>query len=146
MCIYIYIHIHTSICVCTYVYIYICICIYIYIYICIFIHTHIYIYTYIYIHMCIYIYIYIYIYIHIGILSPRARQVCNLPVRCAKFVTRKQWIVTASDDMHIRMFNYNTLEKVHEMEAPGRPLAVHFPIDQHGLLFDFTVSLFSKLN
>ena len=23
-----------------------------------------------------------------------------MPVRCAKFVTRKQWIATASDDMH----------------------------------------------
>eukprot|EP00927_Polykrikos_kofoidii_P056085 TRINITY_DN5026_c0_g1_i1.p1 TRINITY_DN5026_c0_g1~~TRINITY_DN5026_c0_g1_i1.p1 ORF type:complete len:911 (+),score=145.22 TRINITY_DN5026_c0_g1_i1:55-2733(+) len=44
-------------------------------------------------------------------------EVCNLPVRCAKFVVRKQWIVTCSDDMHIRVFNYNTLEKVHEVEA-----------------------------
>jgi hypothetical protein len=75
-------------------------------------------------------------------------------VRCAKFVTRKQWIATASDDMHahglleqmglsiqilhfksstlqkvglhksinfytqIRVFNYNSLEKAHEFEAP----------------------------
>ena len=30
-----------------------------------------------------------------------AAEVCNLPVRCAKFVTRKQWIATASDDMHV---------------------------------------------
>eukprot|EP00913_Durusdinium_trenchii_P032508 g30434.t1 len=44
-------------------------------------------------------------------------EVCNLPVRCAKFVTRKQWIATASDDMHIRVFNYNSLEKAHEFEA-----------------------------
>mmetsp|Transcript_59500 Transcript_59500/g.128708 ORF Transcript_59500/g.128708 Transcript_59500/m.128708 type:complete len:930 (+) Transcript_59500:59-2848(+) len=55
-------------------------------------------------------------------------EVCNLPVRCAKFVTRKQWIATASDDMQIRMFNYNTLEKVHELEAHTdyiRFIAVH---------------------
>mmetsp|Transcript_57105 Transcript_57105/g.104928 ORF Transcript_57105/g.104928 Transcript_57105/m.104928 type:complete len:942 (-) Transcript_57105:86-2911(-) len=45
-------------------------------------------------------------------------EVCpNLPVRCAKFITRKQWIITASDDMHLRVFNYNTLEKQHEVEA-----------------------------
>jgi coatomer subunit beta' len=55
-------------------------------------------------------------------------EVCNLPVRCAKFVTRKQWIITASDDMHVRVFNYNTLEKVHEIEAHTdyiRYLSVH---------------------
>jgi len=44
-------------------------------------------------------------------------EVCNLPVRCAKFVMRKQWIVTASDDMSIRVLNHNTLEKLQKMEA-----------------------------
>lgn len=39
-------------------------------------------------------------------------EVCNLPVRCARFIVRKQWFVTASDDMHIRTYNYNTMEKV----------------------------------
>mmetsp|Transcript_16919 Transcript_16919/g.39072 ORF Transcript_16919/g.39072 Transcript_16919/m.39072 type:complete len:1001 (-) Transcript_16919:47-3049(-) len=43
--------------------------------------------------------------------------ICDLPVRSAKFVARKQWFVTASDDMHIRVFNYNTMEKVKEFEA-----------------------------
>eukprot|EP00435_Cladocopium_sp_Y103_P033368 s2162_g8.t1 len=55
-------------------------------------------------------------------------EVCNLPVRCAKFVTRKQWIATASDDMHIRVFNYNSLEKAHEFEAHTdyiRYIAIH---------------------
>jgi coatomer subunit beta' len=55
-------------------------------------------------------------------------EVCQLPVRCAKFVVRKQWIITASDDMHVRVFNYNTLEKVHEIEAHMdymRCLAIH---------------------
>ena len=46
---------------------------------------------------------------------------------------RKQWIVTGSDDMHMRIYNYNTMEKVKEWEAhtdyiryievhPSRPL------------------------
>lgn len=55
-------------------------------------------------------------------------EVCQLPVRCAKFVTRKQWIVTASDDMNVRVWNYNSLEKVHEFEAHTdyiRYIAVH---------------------
>lgn len=39
-------------------------------------------------------------------------EVCQLPVRCARFIVRKQWFITASDDMHIRVFNYNTMEKV----------------------------------
>jgi coatomer subunit beta' len=39
-------------------------------------------------------------------------EVCSLPVRCAKFIVRKQWFVTASDDMHMRVYNYNTMEKV----------------------------------
>ena len=45
-------------------------------------------------------------------------EVCNnLPVRCARFVARKQWIVTASDEMQIGVFNYNSLEKLHAIEA-----------------------------
>lgn len=39
------------------------------------------------------------------------------PVRAAKFVVRKSWVVTGSDDMQVRVFNYNTLEKVHTFEA-----------------------------
>lgn len=44
-------------------------------------------------------------------------QVCDLPVRTAKFVARKNWVVTGSDDMMLRVFNYNTLERVHMFEA-----------------------------
>ncbi|XP_066253484.1 coatomer subunit beta' [Euwallacea similis] len=44
-------------------------------------------------------------------------EVCDLPVRAAKFVPRKNWIVTGSDDMQLRVFNYNTLERVHKFEA-----------------------------
>ncbi len=44
-------------------------------------------------------------------------QVCDLPVRATRFVPRKNWIVTGSDDMNIRVFNYNTLERLHMFEA-----------------------------
>ncbi|KAL3108388.1 hypothetical protein niasHT_015310 [Heterodera trifolii] len=55
-------------------------------------------------------------------------EVCDLPVRAAKFIVRKNWIATGSDDMQLRIFNYNTLERVHQMEAHSdylRSLAVH---------------------
>ncbi|EFO89170.1 hypothetical protein CRE_31613 [Caenorhabditis remanei] len=55
-------------------------------------------------------------------------EVCDVPVRAAKFVPRKSWVVTGSDDMHIRIFNYNTLERVHQFEAHSdylRSLVVH---------------------
>ena len=39
------------------------------------------------------------------------------PVRTAKFIMRKQWFICASDDMHLRVFNYNTMEKVKAFEA-----------------------------
>uniref|UniRef100_A0A3B4AGK3 Coatomer subunit beta' n=1 Tax=Periophthalmus magnuspinnatus TaxID=409849 RepID=A0A3B4AGK3_9GOBI len=44
-------------------------------------------------------------------------ELCDLPVRVAKFVARKHWVITGSDDMQIRVFNYNTLERVHMFEA-----------------------------
>jgi len=55
-------------------------------------------------------------------------EVCDVPVRSARFVARKNWILTGSDDMQIRVFNYNTLEKVHSYEAHSdylRCIAVH---------------------
>ncbi|VDO33932.1 unnamed protein product [Heligmosomoides polygyrus] len=51
-----------------------------------------------------------------------------MPVRAAKFIPRKSWIVTGSDDMHVRVFNYNTLERVHQFEAHSdylRSIVVH---------------------
>jgi coatomer subunit beta' len=39
-------------------------------------------------------------------------EVIELPVRSAKFIARKQWIVAAADDMIIHVFNYNTMDKV----------------------------------
>lgn len=38
-------------------------------------------------------------------------------MRAVRFVTRKNWVVTGSDDMQVRVFNYNTLERTHSFEA-----------------------------
>ncbi|GAB2293577.1 hypothetical protein Dimus_027786 [Dionaea muscipula] len=43
--------------------------------------------------------------------------IAQTPVRSAKFIARKQWIITGSDDMFIRVYDENTLEKVKEFEA-----------------------------
>lgn len=54
--------------------------------------------------------------------------VTESPVRSAKFVAHKQWIVTGSDDKFIRVYNYNSCEKVKEFEAHTdfiRSVAVH---------------------
>ena len=47
----------------------------------------------------------------------RHDEACLRAVRTAKFVARKQWIVTGSDDMFIRVYNYNTMDKVKAFEA-----------------------------
>lgn len=39
-------------------------------------------------------------------------EITNAPIRCAKFITRKQWIVVGSDDTKIRVYNYNTSENL----------------------------------
>eukprot|EP00591_Stephanopyxis_turris_P006839 CAMPEP_0195518382 /NCGR_PEP_ID=MMETSP0794_2-20130614/12763_1 /TAXON_ID=515487 /ORGANISM="Stephanopyxis turris, Strain CCMP 815" /LENGTH=947 /DNA_ID=CAMNT_0040647331 /DNA_START=62 /DNA_END=2905 /DNA_ORIENTATION=+ len=44
-------------------------------------------------------------------------ELSELPVRCAKFLARKQWFLAASDDMHLRVYNYNTMEKMGDFEA-----------------------------
>ena len=46
-------------------------------------------------------------------------EVSDQPVRAGKFVTRKQWIVAGSDDMQVRVYNYNTLEKI-KASSPTR--------------------------
>jgi hypothetical protein len=38
-------------------------------------------------------------------------------VRTAKFVARKQWVVAGADDMFIRVYNHNTMEKIKSFEA-----------------------------
>uniref|UniRef100_A0A3Q3W2D8 Coatomer subunit beta' n=1 Tax=Mola mola TaxID=94237 RepID=A0A3Q3W2D8_MOLML len=55
-------------------------------------------------------------------------EACDLPVRVAKFVARKNWILTGADDLLLSVFNYNTLERVHRFEAHAdyiRSMAVH---------------------
>ncbi|EQC36489.1 hypothetical protein, variant 1 [Saprolegnia diclina VS20] len=44
-------------------------------------------------------------------------EVSSLPVRNARFIARKQWIVSSSDDLQIRVFNYNTMDKVAAFDA-----------------------------
>eukprot|EP00520_Triparma_pacifica_P000280 CAMPEP_0118664034 /NCGR_PEP_ID=MMETSP0785-20121206/17778_1 /TAXON_ID=91992 /ORGANISM="Bolidomonas pacifica, Strain CCMP 1866" /LENGTH=1017 /DNA_ID=CAMNT_0006557875 /DNA_START=18 /DNA_END=3071 /DNA_ORIENTATION=- len=54
--------------------------------------------------------------------------VSDLPIRCAKFIIRKNWFICASDDMKLRVFNFNTGEKVKEWEAHSdyiRTVEVH---------------------
>ena len=49
-------------------------------------------------------------------------------VRTAKFVARKQWIVCGADDMFVRVYNYNTMDKIKSFEAHTdyiRSIAVH---------------------
>jgi hypothetical protein len=38
-------------------------------------------------------------------------------VRSAKFVARKQWVVCGADDMQLRVYNYNTMDKIKTFEA-----------------------------
>jgi len=55
-------------------------------------------------------------------------EVTELPVRVCKFIPRKNWLVTGADDMQIRVYNYNTHEKVAVFEAHTdyiRHVAVH---------------------
>ena len=52
----------------------------------------------------------------------------DLPIRACKFLPRKNWLVAGSDDLHVRVFNYNTMEKIKTFEAHAdylRTLAVH---------------------
>ncbi|KAG0297357.1 hypothetical protein BGZ96_006736 [Linnemannia gamsii] len=55
-------------------------------------------------------------------------EVTDQPVRAAKFIARKNYVITGSDDMQLRVFNYNTHEKVHSWDAHSdyiRCIAVH---------------------
>jgi coatomer subunit beta' len=58
----------------------------------------------------------------------RSFEVSNAPVRTAKFIVRKQWIIVASDDSKIRVYNYNTCQKLKTIEEHTdfiRSMAVH---------------------
>lgn len=52
----------------------------------------------------------------------------TVPIRAVKFISRKNWFVCGADDFHLRIYNYNTLEKVNQIEAHTdyiRCIAVH---------------------
>ncbi|KAJ9559503.1 hypothetical protein OSB04_004663 [Centaurea solstitialis] len=44
-------------------------------------------------------------------------EVAKLPVRTAKFIAHKEWIVVGTDDGFIRVYNFNTTEIVVELKA-----------------------------
>ncbi len=44
-------------------------------------------------------------------------EVSNSPVRTAKFIARKQWLICGSDDLQLRVFNYNTMEKIKSFDG-----------------------------
>lgn len=39
-------------------------------------------------------------------------ELTDVPVRAGRFVERKNWIVCGSDDFQLRVYNYNTAEKM----------------------------------
>jgi len=52
----------------------------------------------------------------------------GLAVRSAKFIVRENWIIAATDDKFIRVYNYEKMEKIIEFETHKdyiRSLAVH---------------------
>ena len=58
----------------------------------------------------------------------RSIEVTNAPIRTAKFITRKQWLVVGADDTKIRIYNYNTAEKIKTIEDHSdyiRHIVVH---------------------
>lgn len=52
----------------------------------------------------------------------------DVPVRAGRFIARKNWIVCGSDDFQIRVYNYNTSEKITSFEGHPdyiRAIVVH---------------------
>ena len=55
-------------------------------------------------------------------------ELTDVPVRAGRFVSRKNWIVCGSDDFQLRVYNYNTSEKITSFEAHPdyiRAIVVH---------------------
>ena len=55
-------------------------------------------------------------------------ELTDVPVRAGRFIARKNWIVTGSDDFQLRVYNYNTSEKITSFEAHPdyiRAIVVH---------------------
>ena len=75
-------------------------------------------------------------------------ELCEVPVRCAKFIVRKQWFIAATDDMYLRVYSYNTMEKIKEWEAhtdyirfvevhPNRPYVISSSDDMSIKIWDW---------
>ena len=75
-------------------------------------------------------------------------ELCDVPVRCAKFITRKQWFIAGTDDLLLRVYNYNTMEKIKEWEGhtdyiryleihPNRPYVLSSSDDMSIKLWDW---------
>ncbi|WVO14159.1 hypothetical protein L204_101790 [Cryptococcus depauperatus] len=55
-------------------------------------------------------------------------EVTDVPVRCVRYIARKNWFVTGSDDFQLRVYNVSTGEKITSFEAHPdyiRCLTVH---------------------
>src|SRR5271170_5863947 len=55
-------------------------------------------------------------------------ELADVPVRAGRFIARKNWIVCGSDDFQLRVYNYNTSEKITSFEAHPdyiRSIVVH---------------------
>lgn len=55
-------------------------------------------------------------------------ELTDVPVRAGRFIARKNWIVCGSDDFQLRVYNYNTSEKITSFEAHPdyiRAIVVH---------------------
>lgn len=44
-------------------------------------------------------------------------EINSQPIRSAIFIPKHNWMVVASDDFKIRIFNYNTMEKIDEVDV-----------------------------
>lgn len=58
----------------------------------------------------------------------RTLEASTFPIRTVKFLCNKHWILAGSDDFQVRVFNYNTMEKVKAFEAHNdfiRAIIVH---------------------
>lgn len=44
-------------------------------------------------------------------------EIISLPVRTGKFIARKNWFIIGSDDLQLRVFNYNTYERITSFDA-----------------------------
>ncbi|KAI9774523.1 MAG: hypothetical protein M1840_002770 [Geoglossum simile] len=55
-------------------------------------------------------------------------ELTDVPIRAGRFIARKNWMVCGSDDFQLRVYNYNTSEKITSFEAHPdyiRAIVVH---------------------